>query len=95
VSTSRWLAQDWLGHTKVYSSLGNIPEKEGEERRKRLALTCFEMTSGESGVSFETSMSTFGAISSSSSSSESDSSLFFLDLSSLVILVVCLVRSKS
>jgi hypothetical protein len=43
------------------------------------------MTSGESGVKFETSMSTFGAISSSSSSSESDSSWCFLDLSSLVM----------
>lgn len=39
-------------------------------------LTCFEMTSGERGVSFEGSMSTFGMGSERSSCSESESSWF-------------------
>ena len=60
--------------TEIYGSLRRFLRK-GREQRERSALTCFEMTSGESGVSFETSMSIFGMmVSTSSSSSESDSS---------------------
>jgi hypothetical protein len=63
-----------LLRTKVDRGLGEIPKK-GDEKRKAIpGLTCLEMTSGDSGVNFETSMSMFGTTSTSSSSSDSDSS---------------------
>jgi hypothetical protein len=50
---------------------------------ERSLLTCFEMTSGERGVSFVKSMSILGiAVSSSASSSDSDSSPRFWSVSS-------------
>ena len=60
--------------TKVDRSLRIFLRKGERKAKSDPELTCFEMTSGDSGVNFVTSMSIFGTISTSSSSSESDSS---------------------